>query len=66
MDTRRLQRILEEKGLNQKQMAKLCDMTEASVSRLFSGKRSPNLATCQKIKDGLGLDTNTAYSIFFK
>lgn len=66
MDTQRLQKVLDEKGLNHKEMAKVCKIPESTVSRMFSGKRRINLDTCNKVRNGLKLDANTAFSIFFK
>jgi transcriptional regulator with XRE-family HTH domain len=66
VDTKKLQKILDEKGLNHKEMAKLCKISESQVCRTFKGQRNITIGTCKKIAKGLKLDPLAAYSIFFK
>ena len=43
-----------EKGLTQKKLAELAEIEQASLSRIETGKVSPDLATLKKIAAALG------------
>lgn len=47
--------ILREKNISQKQLAKKMDKTEAEVSRLLGGTHNFTLRTIAKISDALGV-----------
>ena len=66
MDIKKLQGILDDRGLNHKQFAKQCKISESQVCRLFKGEREMNVGTCKKIAKALKLDPLTAYEIFLK
>ena len=44
----------QEKGLTQKQLAELAGIEQASLSRIETGKVSPDLATIKKIATAMG------------
>jgi len=45
----RLRAVFDQAGLSQKDFAIKCDLTQSTVTRLLSGKRSPQLVTLIKI-----------------
>lgn len=52
-----LRRILEEKGLTQKELSRLSGLSESQISRLASGERgkSPSIDVFKKLAKGLGM-----------
>ena len=46
---------MNEKGVNQKQTAKLLGISESRVSDLLAGKRRVNLNIAKKLRDNLGI-----------
>ena len=52
-----MRRILEKKGLTQKELANMCGITPASVSRYCSGERTPRADTLARL--AAKLDTTT-------
>ena len=55
----RIYRILEEKGMTQKDLARLMDKTETEVSRWLSGMHNLTTSTIAKISIALGEDIIT-------
>ena len=55
----RIYRILEEKGMNQKDLARLMGKTETEVSRWLSGMHNLTTSTIAKISIALGEDIIT-------
>jgi len=45
----KLKALFDQTGLTQKDFATMCDLTQSTVTRLLSGKRSPQLVTLVKI-----------------
>lgn len=56
---KRLQSLLDEKGLNQKELAKLSGVTEVTISRYMNDNRKPRIEIASKI--ATVLDTTTDY-----
>ena len=52
----RIYEIMEEKGLSQKDLARLLGKTETEVSRWLSGTHNMTMATIAKISEALGAD----------
>ena len=52
----RIYEIMEEKGLSQKDLARLFGKTETEVSRWLSGTHNMTMATIAKISEALGAD----------
>jgi ribosome-binding protein aMBF1 (putative translation factor) len=51
---KQLRSLLESRGLNQKELAKRSKVSRPVISRLLSGRHSPNLRTIARIADALG------------
>ena len=49
---------LEEKGVNQKQAAKLLGISESRISDLLNGKRKLNINMAKKLRDYLGISAD--------
>ena len=54
----RLQEILEDKDITQRELAKLIGVTEVTISRYVSGERSPRVEIVSKIADILNVTTD--------
>ena len=52
--TDRLNRVIERKGITKREAAKLCGITEVSMSRICTGDRVPGLLVLYNICVGLG------------
>lgn len=50
-----IHRVREEKGLTQMELAKLCGVNQANISRIENGERLPNIYTIQRIANSLGM-----------
>jgi len=52
-----LKKYLEQKfsGKSQKEIARLCGLSESEISLIFHGKRNPQLQTLEKIAKGVGV-----------
>lgn len=59
---KRLNKLMEERGLSRYKLGKLCDVTQASLSTILSGKCAPSIVTIEKICNGLDISV----SDFFK
>ena len=44
------------RGMTQRELAENSGLTEASVSRYFSGERTPNLKSAERMAEALGLE----------
>lgn len=55
----RLKKKMKEKGLSQRQLALMCSLTEASVSKYLSGVRTPHIEVIGKLAKAL--DTTSDY-----
>jgi transcriptional regulator with XRE-family HTH domain len=53
---RQIRRLREERGLNQTQLAALIGTGPSAISRIESGRQSPNSETLVKLAGGLGVD----------
>lgn len=53
-----LQRYMEDRHMNQRQLAKAAGLTETSVSRYLNGTRIPNLETLTDLCDALNVTPN--------
>jgi transcriptional regulator with XRE-family HTH domain len=49
--------VLDEKGLNQKDLAQIAQMTPQQISKLLKGKYSPNLESVDKLAAALGVSS---------
>ena len=49
---------MEEKGVNQKQTAKLLGISESRVSDLLNGRRKLNLNIAKRLRDNLGISAD--------
>lgn len=58
----RLNKILKEKGLSQREFSKKCGLSEVSVSRYINNKRVPKLDISKKIADVLNIDISVLIS----
>ena len=47
----KLKDFLKKKKMSQKKFAKLCGVSEPTITRIVHGKISPNLTTCIKIQN---------------
>lgn len=56
---KRLQILLEEKNINQKELANYVGVTEVTISRYMNGERKPRIEIVNKIAEVL--DTTTDY-----
>lgn len=56
-----LKRIIEEKGVSQRRLAKQVGVTEVSMSRYVSGERTPKAPMAIRIADVLGVDVKDLY-----
>lgn len=54
----RIRVVMNEKGLNQKQLAEKANITEASISKYLSGERSPRTDVIVKIAKALDTSVN--------
>lgn len=55
---KRLQKILEEKDMTQRELAKLVGVTEVTISRYLNGERKPRIEIINKIADVLNTPTD--------
>lgn len=55
---KRLQSLLDEKDLNQKELAKLSEVTEVTISRYMNSNRKPRIEIASKIASVLGTTTD--------
>lgn len=53
---RKISQVRKEKNLSQRDLAKLCDMTQTQICRIESGKQKPHLKTLAKISACLELN----------
>ena len=53
--TETIREKMEEKGVNQKQTAKLLGISESRVSDLLNGRRKLNLNIAKRLRDNLGI-----------
>lgn len=54
----RIRAVMDEKGMNQKQLAIKANITEASISKYLSGERSPRTDVVVKIAKALDTSVN--------
>lgn len=52
---RRIQELLDQRGISRKEFAAMTGLTEAAISRYITGKREPKAATLSLIADALGV-----------
>ena len=50
-----LQRELKERGWNQSDLARECEIAPARINEILGGKKDPRLGTLTKIARGLGI-----------
>lgn len=50
---KKIMRIMKEKGMSQKQLAKASGITEAAISKYISGEREPRITFLKRIADAL-------------
>lgn len=50
---KKILRIMKEKGMSQKQLAKASGITEAAISKYISGEREPRITFLKRIADAL-------------
>ena len=50
----RIKEILKEKGLSQKDLAQMLDVTDMAVSKVING--SPNVSTLERVAAALGVE----------
>ena len=55
---KRLQEILEEKDMKQKELADLIGVTEVTISRYINGERKPRIEIVNKLAKALGTTTD--------
>lgn len=55
---KKIEMLLKEKNMTQKELAQATSLTEASISRYISGERKPKLVTSQAIANALGVQLN--------
>lgn len=60
MNTKKIKKIMEEKGISQKMMAIDLDTTEAQISLIVNNKGNPRMATLVKFVEYLGLSFDEA------
>lgn len=56
--TANLQHYMEERGMNQSQLAEAAGLTESTVSRYLNGKREPKISTALVLCDVLSVTPN--------
>ena len=56
----RIKEILKEKGLSQKDLAKLLNVTDVTISKILNG--SPTLTTLEKIAAALGVEVSELFA----
>lgn len=54
----RLKMLMKEKGLNQKELAKISGITEASMSKYLSGERTPRIDVIVNLANALQVTTD--------
>lgn len=52
---RRIQELLDQRGISRKEFAAMTGLTEAAISRYITGKREPKAVTLSLIADTLGV-----------
>lgn len=52
---RRIQELLDQKGISRKEFAAMTGLTEAAISRYVTGKREPRAVTLSLIANALGV-----------
>lgn len=57
---------MKEKGVNQKQTAKLLGISESRMSDLLNGHRKLNLNVAKKLRDELGISADFILDCFVK
>lgn len=55
---KRLRKILEDKNMTQRELARLAGVTEVTVSRYLNGERKPRVEIVNKIADVLNVPTD--------
>ena len=55
---KKILRIMKEKGMSQKQLAKASGITEAAISKYISGEREPRITFLKRIADALDVPAN--------
>ena len=55
---KRLQLLLDEKNMNQKELAKKVGVTEVTISRYMNGERKPRIEIVNKLAEVLGTTTD--------
>ena len=58
----RLNEILKEKGLSQRELSEKCGITEATISRYINNQRIPKMDIFKKIADTLNVDVSVLLS----
>lgn len=53
---KRVKKLMFEKNINQRKLAKKVNMTDTSISFILSGKRRPSIQTVLKIANALDVD----------
>lgn len=56
---------MEEKGVNQKQAAKLLGISESRVSDLLNGKRKLNLNIAKRLRDNFGISADFIFDCVY-
>ena len=56
----RIKEILKEKGLSQKDLAQMLDVTDMAVSKVING--SPNVSTLERVADALGVEVSELFA----
>lgn len=56
--TERLQSLLEEKEMSQRELAELAEVTEVTISRYINGNRKPRIEIINKIAEVLNTTTD--------
>jgi transcriptional regulator with XRE-family HTH domain len=51
----RLKKILNDRGMMQKELAEKTGINQADISRIENGTRNPSLAMMKRIAEGLGM-----------
>lgn len=55
---RKLQELLEDKGIQQKELARAIDITEVTISRYINEDRDPQVAILEKIAEFFSVSTD--------
>lgn len=63
LDTNKVRKLMDERGINQKDLASMCGVTEPAMSRYLAGNRQPKSETLANMATALRTTSNDLLGI---